>query len=176
MNRSVFLKTACAAATSVLFSNCAGTRPATPGQPVAWPPVSYKTVRAFAYDCDAEHGVSFWKRHGRMHKGVLNAPGVVLSPSQVQRLLGDVTVAKPLDDRKPCYVPHHAFVFYDAADQPVATLEICFTCRRFDATPRGLPEQIGYDIPWTILKELNVPAERDKRFYGQLYKKLHGKS
>ena len=98
MNRSAFLKSACAAATSVLLSNCAATHSSTPGKPVAWPPVPFKTVRAFAYDCDAEHGVNFWKRNGRMHKGVLNAPGAVLSPSQVQRLLGDVTVGKPLDE------------------------------------------------------------------------------
>jgi hypothetical protein len=175
MNRSDFLKSACAAATSVLFTNCASPTSA-PVNSKAWPPVAYKTVRAFAYDCDAEHGVSFWKHNGRMHKGVLNAPGAVLSPSQVQRLVSDVVVGRPMDERKPCYVPHHAFVFYDAADKPVATLEICFTCRRFEPTPSGLPEQIGYDIPWTILKELNVPAERDKRFYGELYRKLHGKA
>lgn len=171
MNRSAFLKTACAAASSIFLTNCAGTKPAASGAPVAWPRAPFKTVRAFAYDCEAEHGVSFFQK-GRMHKGVLNAPGAVLSPSQVQRLLADVTKGEPLDDRKPCYVPHHAFVFYDAADQPVATLEICFTCRRFQATPPGLPEQIGYDVPWTIMKELNVPAERGKGYYSDLYRKM----
>jgi hypothetical protein len=173
MKRSAFLKAACAALPAVVFSSCSSTPPSSPGTP--WPPVAFKTVRAFVYDCEAEHGVSFFQSHGRMHKGVLNAPGALLSPSQVHRLLSDANAGKPLDKRKPCYVPHHAFVFYDAAEKPVATLEICFTCRRFIATPPGLPVQIGYETPWAILKELNVPADRNQGYYRDLYKKQHAK-
>ena len=172
MNRSSFLKTLCAASAASLTA-CSTTAPPTTGI-TSWPPVSCKTVRAFVYDCEAEHhNMSFWRKDGTMHQGVLNAPGTTLSPSQVQRLLAAANTPAPLDKYKPCYVPHHAFVFYDAADKPVATLEVCFTCRRHIATPAGTPEHINYGALWSLLHELNVPAERGPYFYRQLYRAAH---
>ncbi len=174
MERAAFLRSACAVSASLLLGSCAS-RPAVPAGLVIWPPAPYKTVRAYAYDCEAEHGTGFFQSHGRMHKGVLNAPGAVLSPGQVQRLLNAITRGRAMDRRKPCYVPHHAFVFHDADDRVVAVLEVCFSCRRFVATPEGLPRQIDYTVPWAILAELSVPVSRESGFYRELYRQKHSR-
>lgn len=169
MTRSAFLKSICAASAALTSCSTTPPPPSTGGKP--WPPVTYKSVRAFVYDCEAEHNnMSFFKKDGTMHQGVLNAPGVELSPAQVKRLLSAVSTEVPPGKYKPCYVPHHAFVFYDAGGRPVAHLEVCFTCRRTIATPEGIAEHFDYDILWGLLHEMGVPAERGPYFYRQLYR------
>jgi hypothetical protein len=106
-----------------------------------------------------------------MHTGVINTPGILLSAAQVKRLLATANTPAPLLKYKACYVPHHAFVFYDASDKPVATLEVCFTCNRHIATPDGTPKHIDYGALWTLLREAGVPAERGPYYYRELYRK-----
>lgn len=177
MNRSDFLKMLCAASATGLTA-CSTTSSSSPAAAGAsWPPAGYTTVRAFVYDCEAEHrNMSFWRKDGGMHTGVINAPGAVLTPAQVKRVVATANTPAPLKKYKPCYVPHHAFVFYDAADKPVATLEVCFTCNRHVATPGGTPEHIDYGTLWAILHEAGVPAERGPYYYRQLYRKTKGRA
>ncbi len=175
MKRSAFLKVLGSTSAAAL-TGCTTTAPSS-GAGAAWPPVPYQTVRAFVYDCEAEHNnMGFWHKDGAMHSGVLNAPGTALSATQVKRLLATANTPAPLDHYKPCYVPHHAFVFYDAADKPVATLEVCFMCRRHTATPAGTPEHIDYGALWSLLHELKVPAERGQNYYRELYRKAQGQA
>ena len=179
MKRLAFLKTLCAASAAGLSacSTTGSSSSSAPGTGAVWPPAGYTKVRAFVYDCEAElHNMSFWRKDGTMHTGVINAPGVVLSDSQVKRLVATANTPHPLDKYKPCYVPHHAFVFYDAADKPVATLEVCFTCRRHIATPKGTPDHIDYAALWNLLHEVGVPAERGPTYYRDLYRKTKGRA
>jgi len=37
---------------------------------------------------------------------------------------------------RECYNPHHIFVFYDRAGQPVGAIEVCLSCRGVDCLPR----------------------------------------
>jgi hypothetical protein len=175
MKRSAFLKSLCAASAAALPS-CSTTK--TPsGERTSWPPVPYKTVRAFVYDCEAEHGnMTFINKGGRQHDGVINAPGALLTPAQVQKLLHIANTPAVRDRYKPCYVPHHAIVFYDEADRPVANLEICFTCRRHIATPDGTPGIIDYDALWSLMHELGVPAQSGEGYYRRLYREKRGVS
>jgi hypothetical protein len=45
-----------------------------------------------------------------------------------------------------CYLPHNAFVFYDAAGKPVAFYEICFSCLRHRSDLNGV-ESGNADFP-----------------------------
>ena len=173
MKRSTFLRSL-GATSAITLTGCSTTAPP-PATAGAWPGRSFKTVRAFVYDCEAGHGMSFFRKDGTMHKGVLNAPGTLLSPGQVEQLIAAVNRPTPIDRRKPCYVPHHAFVFYNESDKPVANLEVCFTCRRSIATPEGIPDHFDYVALWNLLHELKVPAERGPYFYRQLYRQHRAK-
>jgi len=134
------------------------------GQRVDWPGTPFSEVRAFCYDHTAEPASSFFV-DGRMHRGVADPAGVALSPSQVERLLTTLTTSHDRQERTPCYRPHHAFVFYSAAGQPVALFEMCFGCNRFVATPPGLPEYIGYDALYQLASELGLPLGKGDDFY-----------
>jgi hypothetical protein len=170
MKRSEFLRTLCGGTTAALTGCSTAARPAR-SSATPWPPVPYKSVRAFVYDCEAEqHNMTFLDKGNRMHKGVINAPGAPLSPAQVKRLVATTNTPATRNKYKPCYVPHHAIVFYDEADHPVANLEICFTCNRHIATPSGTPEIIDYGSLWALMHELNVPAQRGEGYYRQLYR------
>ena len=42
-----------------------------------------------------------------------------------------------------CYVPHHAFVFFDATNKPVAHIDICFMCAQSYSYPRYATAKFG---------------------------------
>ncbi len=157
-------------AAAVLLPSCAGYKsvfapPSPPvGTRVKWPGSSFKEVRAYCYDYTAEKEGSFFIG-GRMHKGVMDPAGVVLSAEQVRRLLDALTVSRDKQERTPCYKPHHAFVFYDGSGKPAAVFEMCFGCNRWVETPDGLPEYIGYAELWNLCRELGLPLGEGNAFY-----------
>ena len=146
MDRSTFLRLTSASCTSLLLASCASAPVS--GQPVAWPPMAFASVRAFAYDCHADRSVSFFQKDGTLHRGILNGQGVLLTDSQTRTLLPTLTTATVRKHRTACYLPHHAFVFYDAAGRPIAHSEICFTCTIQRSSPAGLPEHIDFQSVW----------------------------
>jgi len=94
-----------------------------------WPGVDFVEVRAYAWrqskDKDYRHIIL---DDMTFVPGVINPDGAVLTPEEVNRLRAPLTGNHPGYTRAMCYVPHNAFVFYDAAKKPVAFLEICFSC------------------------------------------------
>ena len=140
------------------------------GVPVAWPPAKFASVRAFVYDCDADKTVSFFQKDGATHRGVINGQGALLSETQVRRLMPALTTETVRKHRTACYLPHHAFLFYDAAGRVVAHTEICFTCTIQRSSPVGLPEHINFQAVWDLLRELGVPCGAGSQFYKDLYK------
>lgn len=172
MKRTDFLKALCAAPVAALTA-CSTTPDASSGG-TQWPPVAFSSVRAFVYDCEAEHRNMTFLKNGKMHTGVINAPGALLNAGQTARLMKILNTPATRDKYKPCYVPHHAIVFYNAAGQPVANVEICFTCRRHIASPAGTPEIVDYNALWSLMHELGVPAQRGEGYYRNLFRQLHG--
>lgn len=152
---------------AVLLSSCQTAPSPAPGTRVNWPGVSFKEVRGYCYDYTAESRSSFWA-DGRMHKGVLDPKGVKLSPAQVQRLLADITVSQPEQDRSSCYKPHHAFVFFDAKGQVAAVFEMCFGCNQFVATPPGVPAYINYTDLYQLTHDLGLPLGTGNQFYAEV--------
>lgn len=170
MNRHSFLRLTGAGLMGAVLSSCASAPVSS--VPVAWPPARFSTVRAFVYDCDADQSVGFFQKDGRVAKGVINGPGVVLSDAQVRRLMPALTTPAKRKNHSACFIPHHAFVFYDAAGRVVAHTEICFNCSAQKSYPAGLPDSINYQAVWDLLRELGVPCGDGSQFYKDLYKNL----
>ena len=105
-----------------------------------------------------------------MHRGILNGPGVLLTDAQVQRLMPALTTPTVRPHRTACYLPHHAFLFYDKAGRVIAHTEICFTCAVQRSSPVGLPDHINYQTVWDILREAGVPCGAGSQFYEDLFK------
>ncbi len=141
-----------------------------PGTQVSWPNVAFTEVRAYCYDYTAEKASSFFI-NGRMHAGVKDPAGVKLSPAQTQRLLSVLTISQDKQKRAVCYKPHHAFVFYNASNKPVAVFEMCFGCNKFVSTPRGTPEYIDYNALVLLTKELGLPFGNGNDFYTEACRK-----
>lgn len=135
-----------------------------PGTEVKWPGGSFSEVRAYCYDYTAEDSPSFFV-NGRMHKGVMDPEGVVLSADQARRLVKALTVSQGKQARTPCYKPHHAFVFYGAGGKVVAVFEMCFGCNKFVETPEGLPEYVDTGALYALCQELKLPLGNGNQFY-----------
>jgi hypothetical protein len=151
------------------FSSCTyfgvNARPVPPpGTKVTWPPANFAEVRGYCYDYTAEESRSFFV-NGRMHQGVMDPKGVVLTPDQVRQLLAAITVSHGKQPRTPCYKPHHAFVFYDAQGGVAAVFEMCFGCNKFMETPEGLPEYVDTAALHALCKELGLPLGEGNEFY-----------
>jgi len=177
MTRLSLLALGAAALATTLLSSCVSTKsqpgPAAGSPAVTWPTMPYATVRAFAYDCDADVTRDFIQPGGRIAKGVLNPPGALLTRAQMQQLQKAITVPQEKSLRTPCYAPHHAFVFYDAAGNRVAHLEICFMCNKHRAYPAGLPAFIDMQTLADIIYENGVPYGKGRDYYSDLYKQKH---
>lgn len=170
MRRKTFLHLTASCLSGAALSSCVSstTAPVT-GIPVVWPGRSFSSVRAFVYDCDADKSVSFFQKDGRQHLGVIGT-GTVLTPDQTRRLLATLTMATPRRNHTACYVPHHAFVFYDASGQPVAHAEVCFNCTLLKSSPAGLPPHVDFPALWALLQEAGVPVGPGRQFYKDLRK------
>lgn len=170
MNRESFLRLCATGLLGAVLSSCASAPVS--GVPVAWPPAKFATVRAFVYDCDADQSKGFFQKDGRPARGIINGPGALLTDSQVKRLMPALTTETVRQHRTACYLPHHAFVFYDAAGRVVAHTEICFTCTIQRSFPAGLPEHINFQAGWDILREAGVPCGDGSQFYRDLFKEI----
>lgn len=62
-----------------------------------------------------------------------------LQPRQIDHLLQAGFASKVHFPRAACYAPHHVFVFYNQAGQPVAACEFCLSCKGFATWPDEKP-------------------------------------
>jgi hypothetical protein len=137
----------------------------------AFPGVAFAEVRAFAFDLEVSErpmcGAPL-DADGSLCSTV-ERPGVVLSAEQ-SRLLVDL-LKKPATygPGSKCFLPHHGFVFYDAAGVPVADVSLCFMCnmvagrpallaagKHAEGTRAGLGEE-GNGRLRALCKELGLP-------------------
>jgi hypothetical protein len=51
------------------------------------------------------------------------------------RVIHDVTKGSKRHPIMECYEPHHIFIFYNHEGQPVAAIEVCFSCNRVKMNP-----------------------------------------
>ena len=99
-----------------------------------WPGVPFAEVRAYTYNKKDDDRNIVTK--GTLSPTVLNKQGVVLTAEQTRALVAAVTGKRPAPQwAAACFNPHHAFVFYDAAQKPVGWVEVCFECGNAAAEP-----------------------------------------
>ena len=121
-----------------------------------WPGVPYKQVRGYVYNPDGQHGTPLLDQ-GRLHPSVIGTNGVRLMPEQIERLLGAVARPHAKHPVMRCYLPRHGFVFYNASNQPVAWVEICFECSGYRTSP---PLSHPFDLAAlrTLAKDVGLPV------------------
>lgn len=122
-----------------------------------WPAVSYSEVRGYVYNLDGNYGIPI-VQDGILDQSVVGRRGVKLSTSQVEHLLD--AVVRPHSSpafAAACYEPRHAFVFYDDHHQPVAHIEICFSCIGFRTLPM-LSHSVGFAELGKLCKDLSLPV------------------
>lgn len=141
---------------------------ATPAR-ASWPNTSYAEVRAYVYnpnnvlieEMKKTHTVNFSiVQNGKLAPTVVNKAGAVLNPDQVRRLLRAINGKHPDHIRARCFNPHHAFVFYDSAKRPVASVIVCFECSNIEKDPAD-PTQRSEDMDalLELCKELQLPLK-----------------
>jgi len=136
-----------------------------------WPGVPYKTVKAYLYRVQSNaNDPSIYNpdimENGQLAKSVVNPEGIVLAPSQIQKLItaisqvpvhhnGTMTITA-----SAClFNPHHAFVFYDSEGKMVATVEICTLCQDVGLFPeRKLDYRYDFDRIDSLIEELGLPV------------------
>ena len=89
--------------------------------------------------------------------GVINQDGAVLTLGQVRQLRAAITGSHPSYPVAGCFLPHNAFVFYDAAKKPVAYVEVCFSCRGIRAEPKGAKVWVDHIALATIFDAHKLP-------------------
>jgi hypothetical protein len=121
----------------------------------SWPGVPFTTVRAYSWPESANGGIVPGMKPAPK---VINKKGTLLTADQVHRLQVAASHRQREVDIYQCYNPHNAFVFYNAADKPVAYLELCFSCLGNRAQPPIPPSCVpNYFSLATLFEELKLP-------------------
>jgi hypothetical protein len=136
----------------------------------AWPPKGYTEVRAFLYNLDSHGGLPCVTK-GRLDASIVDTNGTRLSDTQVSRLLAAVTGTHPDHNVLGCYVPHHAYIFFDQKHRVVGWVELCFGCNNYRASSASAPEWLDiYDLR-DLTVELGLPVLKKEDDYLALKKK-----
>lgn len=130
--------------------------------PPSWPGRSYAEVRAYAFNLDG--GFSRILADGELNPTVVDREGVVLGEDQVRRLVAAITDDFPEHPVARCFEPRHAFVFYNKARRPVATVDVCFECLGVESSPWIRPRPRDFPALADLCAELKLPAAPDPGF------------
>ena len=133
----------------------------------AWPPKHYTEVRAFLYNLDSHDSVACVTR-GHLDTSMTDTNGVRLSAAQVSRFLSAVTGKHPEHGVAGCYVPHHAYVFYDQKHRIVGWVELCFGCLNYRASSPNAPSVFDIVALEELTRELGLPVLKKEADYETL--------
>lgn len=106
-------------------------------RPKGFPGVEFAEVKGFALDLYVDRPPECelpLDGDGTLCKTV-EAPGVVLTAAQTKKLIALLKQPATFGGGSKCYMPHHAFVFYDKEGTPVAEIAVCFLCNMMMAKP-----------------------------------------
>ncbi len=129
-----------------------------------FPGVEYRRVKAFYFNAKMGRPecMTPLNKDGSLCSSV-ERPGKLLSNKQTTRLFK--TLNEPTSFNQffaKCFIPHHAFVLYDAKGKAVAQVSVCFECNRVSIEPsqpnkRSLTQE-GQRQLQTLCKELGLKA------------------
>ena len=85
--------------------------------------------------------------------------GIVLNAEQTAQLHQAMFTGEPFQPSPHgcLFVPHHAFVFLDANQKVLGSLDICFNCLEFKSSAKGFDDAVNYDGLKALFGDLNVP-------------------
>jgi len=125
-----------------------------------WPQNKFSFVVAYCYDYSQDkRGAQIVQKDGTHHTGIISAATVRLSADQDKKLRRLLLVPpRKHPGTADCFLPHHAFVFYDADWNPKAHISLCFLCGNFKAHPKNIPRNLDMVGLREFAKELGLPA------------------
>ena len=129
-----------------------------------FPGVNYSSVKAFYFNAKIGRPecMTPLNKDGSLCSSV-EGPGKLLSNKQTAQLFKILNEPASFQHFfAKCFIPHHAFVLYNAKGKAVAQVSICFECDRVSIEPsqpksRSLSQQ-GYRQLQTLCKELGLKA------------------
>lgn len=129
--------------------------PATPA-PGEWPFKPWSYAKAYAFNLfPATDEVQLrileagkWSPHVRSE--------ALVDREQALHVVRLVNATKGSFETSKCPFPRHAFVFFDAADTPVGSVDVCFECEDLFAWPDF---EIGDDLKYGVYEEIDLDKE-----------------
>ncbi|MCP4214335.1 MAG: hypothetical protein GY765_06745 [bacterium] len=105
--------------------------------PNQWPYRSFAYVNAYLYNPgNSLHGGHGIIKNNRLDKTVVG-DGIRLTDTQVDTILSisNKKIGGLIEGLSKSYIPHHALVFYDKNNSPIAYITFCFDCEAVRVFP-----------------------------------------
>ncbi len=132
-----------------------------------WPPNGYTEVRAFLYNLDSSDALPC-VTNGVLDASVTDTNGVRLTDAQVSRFLKAVTGPHAKHLVAGCFVPHHAYVFYNRKHRIIGWAELCFGCLNYEASSPQAPAVFDILALENLTRELGLPVLNKEKEYEAL--------
>jgi hypothetical protein len=119
-----------------------------------WPGADYTRVIGYSFSHQGEP--TSLMRDGKLRQDRLQewkTKEMPLNAEQVKRLVNATFASKIRSAPAACYSPHLIYVFYDRNLEPVAAIEICFSCDNLNFTPY---KDVGYHHDLAALARLSA--------------------
>ena len=140
-----------------------------------WPDAKYAVVRGYYYNTASEHDRRIIDRNEKLDSTVVNPDGVALNPAQVARLLAAINGRQRMHPITACYVPRHAFIFYNSWGRRVAVFEFGLECLKASPDPNTAGPFYNFPALADLLTELGLPLGpkfRTPREYRKTYDRM----
>lgn len=137
-----------------------------------WPDVKYTEVRAYYYNSASQYDLRIIDAKEKLDSTVTNPNGAILNPAQVKRLLAAINGRQRLHPITACYIPHHAFIFYNSWGRRVAVFEFCLECLKGSPDPNTTGPYYDYPALAELVSDLGLslgPKFRNPRAYRKKY-------
>jgi len=122
-----------------------------------WPFTEWKTAKAYSFNrvSFGPGSTLFAYRDGEWNESITETKELSISQAQAalelnHRMGGNVNVSK-------CAFPRHAVVFFDAQDQPVGSVNICFECGDILVWPAYYDDETDLSFRFSMNEKTEMP-------------------
>lgn len=134
-------------------------------QTTEWPYKEYAYAKAYMYNLDSKlHNRYQIIKNGEIDNTV-TSKGVLLSKELSDKIIkiSNNDVNGLLTGFSKCFIPHHAVVFYDKENKPIASFMPCFYCEAIRLKPvKKTPELVKELTESEIEKQLSILKEYEQ--------------
>ena len=147
-----------AALACVLLSSCQSPKEQEPQAALSWPIEGVAEIRAYRVDwADKHNQEGILTTEGELRNERLPQEGVALNAKQSAKLHQVIMGEHPAHPPVDCYNPHHAFVFFDAEEKILGSVDICFMCSDYVSSHDGFARHLDYAGLRKLFTELEIP-------------------